>query len=461
MSGKRRAGLTKDAVPSIFDGAPGYLSKKIKSPQKKTIRQTCGKLTRTFTRAKRCEETAEQEAHPPRQRQPPKHIRIFVLPEQKEKLDALRKAKSALRRSRARLVKCNQLLARQLQNTRQELMKLQDEEIREKLRGLDIPPMQLVLLEECISAARATSSKNRRYSDDWLLLGRGELRTSERKCTDVFSSAVVAARKRRRTRAAPPSFERPTPPVLRSLVCVNRVAAARSEGWAPPATTVRGGGQLGGRRPAATESETYGWDSRPSTCGDPFRPRAPLVTDLLTPLWRERKGSRRRSRHAARPGLFMAQRWAAPPSSPFSGGGRAVVIVPAFPGVDEGSFGHRSGNAQMCFPRLWWPRGSVDGHRPTPPVLRSLVCEPRGRGEIRGLGAASSTAVTRVTSFLAPSRAATTVRGGGQLGGRRPAATESETYGWDSRVSLPVVVASAPQLPEPTTRRRPPSRIRG
>ncbi|KAH6947991.1 hypothetical protein HPB50_022404 [Hyalomma asiaticum] len=41
-------------------------------------------------------------------------------------------------------------------------MKLQDEEIREKLRGLDIPPVQVVLLEECISAARATSMKNRR-----------------------------------------------------------------------------------------------------------------------------------------------------------------------------------------------------------------------------------------------------------------------------------------------------------
>ncbi|KAH6937958.1 hypothetical protein HPB50_005470 [Hyalomma asiaticum] len=81
-----------------------------------------------------------------RQRQPPKHIRISVLPDQKEKLDALRKAKSALQRSRARLMKRNELLARQLQNTRRELMKLQDEEIREKLQGLDIPPMQLVSL---------------------------------------------------------------------------------------------------------------------------------------------------------------------------------------------------------------------------------------------------------------------------------------------------------------------------
>ncbi|KAH7955374.1 hypothetical protein HPB52_000796 [Rhipicephalus sanguineus] len=38
--------------------------------------------------------------------------------------------------------------------------------------------------------------------------GRGELRTSERRCTDVLSSAVVAARRRRRTRAAPPSLRK-------------------------------------------------------------------------------------------------------------------------------------------------------------------------------------------------------------------------------------------------------------
>ncbi|KAH7990027.1 hypothetical protein HPB51_026492 [Rhipicephalus microplus] len=39
MSGKRRAGLAKDAVPSIFEGAPRYLSKKIKSPRKQVKRQ--------------------------------------------------------------------------------------------------------------------------------------------------------------------------------------------------------------------------------------------------------------------------------------------------------------------------------------------------------------------------------------------------------------------------------------
>ncbi|KAH8042327.1 hypothetical protein HPB51_021938 [Rhipicephalus microplus] len=39
MSGKRRAGLAKDAVPSIFERAPRYLFKKIKSPRKQVKRQ--------------------------------------------------------------------------------------------------------------------------------------------------------------------------------------------------------------------------------------------------------------------------------------------------------------------------------------------------------------------------------------------------------------------------------------
>ncbi|KAL3206314.1 hypothetical protein MRX96_040137 [Rhipicephalus microplus] len=39
MSGNRRAGLAKDAVPLIFEGARRYLSKKIKNPRKQVKRQ--------------------------------------------------------------------------------------------------------------------------------------------------------------------------------------------------------------------------------------------------------------------------------------------------------------------------------------------------------------------------------------------------------------------------------------
>ncbi|KAH8009882.1 hypothetical protein HPB51_021680 [Rhipicephalus microplus] len=38
MSGNRRAGLSKDALPTIFEGAPSYLSKKMKTPRKQSRR---------------------------------------------------------------------------------------------------------------------------------------------------------------------------------------------------------------------------------------------------------------------------------------------------------------------------------------------------------------------------------------------------------------------------------------
>lgn len=56
MSGKRRAGLSKDAVPSIFEGVSGYLSKKIESPRKKVLQHMRRELSCTSTRGKRWEE---------------------------------------------------------------------------------------------------------------------------------------------------------------------------------------------------------------------------------------------------------------------------------------------------------------------------------------------------------------------------------------------------------------------
>ncbi|KAH8042554.1 hypothetical protein HPB51_024485 [Rhipicephalus microplus] len=49
MSVSRRAGLSKDAVPSIFEGAPSYLSKKIRSPRKQSRRHACGAASSAST----------------------------------------------------------------------------------------------------------------------------------------------------------------------------------------------------------------------------------------------------------------------------------------------------------------------------------------------------------------------------------------------------------------------------
>ncbi|XP_077535872.1 uncharacterized protein LOC144148165 [Haemaphysalis longicornis] len=118
---------------------------------------------------------AERQAMRIKQKRPLKHIRLpplrrITLPAQHERLDALRFSRAALQRSRARLLKRNKLLMKQLEESKKEMMKIQDEDVAEKLQALDMPPAQLLLLKECISAAKCTAKTNRRYTDDWLLL---------------------------------------------------------------------------------------------------------------------------------------------------------------------------------------------------------------------------------------------------------------------------------------------------
>lgn len=58
----------------------------------------------------------------------------------------------------------------QLQAAMKQLTDLQEQDVKEKLKGLDILPAQLLLLEECVSVARCASKTSRQYRDDWLLL---------------------------------------------------------------------------------------------------------------------------------------------------------------------------------------------------------------------------------------------------------------------------------------------------
>ncbi|XP_077502979.1 uncharacterized protein LOC144113650 [Amblyomma americanum] len=113
---------------------------------------------------------ADRRAARAKQQIPFKRFRLLVGPVQQQKLSALRRARSALQRSRARLAKRNKLLLGQLQAAMKQLTDLHEQDIKEKLKGLDIPPAQLLLLEECIAAAKCASKSSRRYTDDWILL---------------------------------------------------------------------------------------------------------------------------------------------------------------------------------------------------------------------------------------------------------------------------------------------------
>ncbi|KAH7958092.1 hypothetical protein HPB51_027924 [Rhipicephalus microplus] len=113
---------------------------------------------------------ADRRAARAKQGIPLKRFRLSVVPTQQQKLSALRHARSAVQRSRARLAKRNKLLWSSLQAAMKELTDLQEQDIKEKLKGFDIPPAQLLLIEECVSVARCASKTSRRYTDDWILL---------------------------------------------------------------------------------------------------------------------------------------------------------------------------------------------------------------------------------------------------------------------------------------------------
>lgn len=106
---------------------------------------------------------ADRQAARARQRQPLKRIRLSVSPAKKQKVDALRRARAVLQKSQARLPKRNKLITKQLEDSKDEIMKLQEEDVKTKLESLNIPPKQLLLVQECISAAKCTTKNNKRH----------------------------------------------------------------------------------------------------------------------------------------------------------------------------------------------------------------------------------------------------------------------------------------------------------
>lgn len=83
---------------------------------------------------------------------------------------AFRRAQYALKRSVDRLTKRVKSLSSQLKTAREQLSSISDEALCDKLRDLDIPEAQATAIKECISAAKCTNKKNRRYTEQWLLL---------------------------------------------------------------------------------------------------------------------------------------------------------------------------------------------------------------------------------------------------------------------------------------------------
>ncbi|XP_040074289.1 uncharacterized protein LOC115313165 [Ixodes scapularis] len=97
-------------------------------------------------------------------------VRMPLSPSKKKKIDILRRQRIACSRSKVRLLKRNRELEAELSMCKKDLEQLSSEKLNDVLKKLALPEPQQMLLRECISAAKCTSSKGRRYTDDWLLL---------------------------------------------------------------------------------------------------------------------------------------------------------------------------------------------------------------------------------------------------------------------------------------------------
>ncbi|KAH8025845.1 hypothetical protein HPB51_012877 [Rhipicephalus microplus] len=87
-----------------------------------------------------------------------------------EKVRVFRRAQYALKRAKDRLTKRIKGLQQALKTMQDQFASISNKSLQEKLEKLDVPNAQLMVIHECIAAAKATGKKNRRYTENWLLL---------------------------------------------------------------------------------------------------------------------------------------------------------------------------------------------------------------------------------------------------------------------------------------------------
>ncbi|KAM7284755.1 uncharacterized protein ISCGN_001849 [Ixodes scapularis] len=95
---------------------------------------------------------------------------VTFSPAKKAKVEQLKKARIACRRSRLRLFKSRQKLQEELTGCWQKLHDVQQDSLHELLAAANLSNAQLSVVEECIAAAKCKSKRQRRYDDNWLLL---------------------------------------------------------------------------------------------------------------------------------------------------------------------------------------------------------------------------------------------------------------------------------------------------
>ncbi|KAH9367695.1 hypothetical protein HPB48_007807 [Haemaphysalis longicornis] len=100
----------------------------------------------------------------------PARIRVMASSLRKAKFEALRKQRLACYHSKQRLQNRKDALTSELRKCKERLNDLRDSDLEGLAKKAELPEAQIVLLTECVAAAKATSKQARRYRDNWLLL---------------------------------------------------------------------------------------------------------------------------------------------------------------------------------------------------------------------------------------------------------------------------------------------------
>lgn len=99
-----------------------------------------------------------------------KSSRIYFSPNKQKKLSSLNKTKKVVKQKGFRLAKRIRHLQENLNDLKNEMATISDSTLQQIIKDSNIPSCQTEIIIEIFKAAKLKNSKNRRYSENWMLL---------------------------------------------------------------------------------------------------------------------------------------------------------------------------------------------------------------------------------------------------------------------------------------------------
>lgn len=99
-----------------------------------------------------------------------KNSRVYFSPNKKKKLLSLNKAKDVVKKKGFRLAKRVRHLQENLNNLKNEMAAISESTLEQIIKDSNIPSCQTEIITEMFKASKLKNPKNRRYSENWMLL---------------------------------------------------------------------------------------------------------------------------------------------------------------------------------------------------------------------------------------------------------------------------------------------------